>query len=227
MVGSAVAKMTRRTVVAGAAGAVVTSARADPPPWLDSMRALPGFRPWKTPQRTSERLLAASVTTATGTLTVREWLGGRPAVVDAWATWCPPCMSEKRSQAALSAYLTRTGMQTQIKALQAFDNASFRQARERLDQLGAQSLESGRASERAEQALLYLLGLERDRRSTNRASSYIDTVGAYLPFALLVGADGALLGQMIGAIHSADGKSYWVDPATVDVLRAVEQGPSA
>ena len=159
--------MTRRALtagaVAGAVGSVVASVVAAPtasaqaPNWRAALRAMPGFRPWRSSPRLSDRLLAASVTTTAGTVTIREWLGGRPAVIDAWATWCPPCMSEKRSQAALSTYLTRTGMRTQIKALQSFDDTSLAQARVRLDQLGAQALETGRASGGAEQALLYLL----------------------------------------------------------------------
>jgi thiol-disulfide isomerase/thioredoxin len=215
-------------------GALAASAAALPaaaqtaPEWLTTIRAMPGFQSWTPPTRTAERLLAASIKTSTGALiNVRDWLAGRPTVVDVWATWCPPCLREKRAQAALSLYLERAGARAQIKGLHAFDSASLVQARAQLDRLGAQSLDTVAATVRAEQALLYIFGFDRDRSSTNRTSNMISELSTSLPFALLIAPDGTLVGQMVGAVEDDDGKSYWVLPETVAMLRALEAAPSS
>ena len=237
-------QMTRRAAVAGAmtrvmprdmTGAMACAtasamtaapAVAQAPGWQASLRGMEGFRPWTPSERPGVRLLNTNVQTLTGQATVRAWLGGRPTVLVVWASWCPPCMSEKRWQAALATYLTRTGARAQLKALNAFDHGGLPQARDRLDRLGAQALETGLATERAQQALLYIFGLDHDARSTSRTTSHIDALSTSLPFSLLFAADGTLLGQMIGAVRSEDGASYWLEPSTLDLLSALAQAPN-
>jgi thiol-disulfide isomerase/thioredoxin len=152
-------------------------------------------------------------------MTIREWLGGRPGVLAVWATWCPPCLAEKRDEAMLSARLAATGANAQIKALQAFDGATLAQARQRLESLGASQLETVRAAESAEQALLWTFGFERDRRSMNRTSSAIAELSTALPFTLLLDANGALLGTMVGRVTNEDGRAYWTRPDVLEMLQ--------
>lgn len=219
--------LSRRAVLSGAAALSPTFAVAENiPEWRRALEAMPGFRPWRRPQRSGERLLEASVRTIAGPQTVRTWLGGRPAVVVTWASWCPPCLAEKRTQSAVSLWLERSGLRTQIKALHAFENLSLERARLKLDQLGAQALETSDATVRAEQALLYIFGFERDRRSANRASNMIQELSTALPFSLMYAADGTLIGEMVGAVSLEDGRSYWMSPEAQALLRALDQTPS-
>ena len=136
-----------------------------------------------------------------------------------WATWCPPCLAEKRDEARLSARLAAAGSNAQIKALLAFDRATLPEAQQRLQSLGASDLETARAADSAEQALLYTFGFQRDRRSMNRTSNTIAELSTALPFTLLLGADGTLLGTMTGRVTDENGRAYWSRPDTFDMLR--------
>jgi thiol-disulfide isomerase/thioredoxin len=176
---------------------------------------------WDPPSRTSQRLLNSRLEPSEGggRVTVRDWLGGRPTVLAVWATWCPPCLAEKSDEAMLQARLQAAGSRAQIKALLAFDRATLMEARRLLDRLGAQSLETGRAIESAEQALLYTFGFDRDRRSMNRTSNIIAQLSTSLPFTLLLSAQGDLLGTMTGRVVDDDGEAYWNDPAVFDLMQ--------
>lgn len=210
---------TRRVVLAAAAA---TSFGADahaqtaPPPIPDWLRGHSAFSEWDTPARGSERLLNGRLAPEPGVArkTIREWLGGRPGVIAVWATWCPPCLAEKRDEAMLSARLQATNSNAQIKALQAFDGATLAEARQYLQSLGASRLETARAAESAEQALLWTFGFDRDRRSMNRTSSAVAGLSTALPFTLLLDADGALLGTMVGRVSN-----YWTRPDVLEMLQ--------
>lgn len=211
---------TRRALIAAAAaGPFAGIAHAQQAPdWLASHSAMSA---WDAPLRSSERLLNARLApeSPAGRVSIREWLGGRPSVLAVWATWCPPCLAEKRDEARLSARLAAAGSNAQIKALLAFDRATLPQAQQRLQSLGASDLETARAADSAEQALLYTFGFERDRRSMNRTSNSIAELSTALPFTLLLGADGTLLGTMTGRVTDENGHAYWSRPDTFEMLR--------
>lgn len=214
---------TRRALVAAAAAAPFMSQAyaqeaAVIPDWL---RAHSAMSEWDAPLRPSARLLNARLEAEPGAarVTVREWFGGRPGVIAVWATWCPPCLAEKRDEAELSARLQAAGVNAQIKGLLAFDRTTLPEARQRLQSLGASQLETARAAESAEQALLYTFGFERDRRSMNRTSNSIAELSTALPFTLLIDGNGALLGTMTGRVTDGRGRAYWERPDVFDMLQ--------
>jgi len=210
---------TRRALIAAAAAAPFAGdVHAQTPDWLRTHSAMAA---WDAPERTSDHLLNSRLApeSAAGRVSIRQWLGGRPAVLAVWATWCPPCLAEKRDESRLSTRLTETGSNTQIKALLAFDRASLADAQLRLQSLGASALETARAADSAEQALLYTFGFERDRRSMNRTGNTIAELSTSLPFTLLLGADGTLLGTMVGRVTDEQGRAYWSRPDVFDMLR--------
>ncbi|MBC7768645.1 MAG: hypothetical protein H7124_07640 [Phycisphaerales bacterium] len=215
-------KFTRRAMVAAAATApFMASAHAQQPSvpdWLSSHSAMDA---WDAPARPAERLLNAGMEPEPGStrVSVRDWLGGRPTVLAVWATWCPPCLVEKESEAQLSQRLQAAGSSAQIKALLAYDRASLTEARQRLQSLNAGALETGRALESAEQALLWTFGLERDRRSMRRTSTVYAQLSTALPFTLLISADGQLLGTMTGRVTDDDGRAYWSHPSVFEMMQ--------
>jgi hypothetical protein len=128
-------------------------------------------------------------------------------------------MAEKRPEARLSAQLEASGSRAQIRALLAYDRAHLADARARLDQIGAGALHTGRATDAAEQSLLWIFGFNRDRRSMNRTSDVYAELSTALPFTLLLDANGGLLGRITGAARDDRGRSYWESPVTLDLLR--------
>lgn len=218
---------TRRAFVAAAAVAPfvgqAAAQEAVVPAWLSSHSAM---SEWDAPARPSTRLLNTRLEPepGAGRVTVREWLGGRPGVLAVWATWCPPCLAEKRDEAMLSARLQAAGVSTQIKGLLAFDRASLMEGRQRLQTLGASQLETARAAESAEQALLWTFGFERDRRSMNRTGNVFAELATTLPFTLLLDANGALLGTMTGRVTDARGRAYWSRPDVFEMLQRLDGG---
>jgi thiol-disulfide isomerase/thioredoxin len=151
-------------------------------------------------------------------IAVREWLGGRATVLAVWATWCPPCLVEKRPEALLSARLSTMGSNAQIRGLLAYDRARLADARARLETLGASDLTTARATEAAEQSLLWIFGFDRDRRSMQRTQSVFAQVSTALPFTLLLDRNGVLLGRITGMVSDNRGRSYWESPQTLDML---------
>ncbi len=213
---------TRRTLIAAAAAApFATQAHAQRPVLPDWLRAHSAMSAWDAPTRTAERLLAARLEPepGAGRVTVREWLGGRPGVLAVWATWCPPCLAEKWAEADLSARLRAAGSRAQIKGLLAFDRATLEQARARLQSLRADELETARATDAAENALLWTFGFERDRRSMHRTSDVYAQLSTALPFTLLLDANGTLLGTMVGRVTGDDGEAYWSHPSVFDMMQ--------
>lgn len=212
--------ISRRAVLASAALAPF-SAHAQALTLPDWLRRHPALEPWDAPVRQSTRLLNARIEAEPGgpRPTIREWLGGRPGVLAVWATWCPPCLVEKRAEAELGARLEAAGSRTQIKALLAFDRTRLLDARRRLEQLRAGALVTARASEAAERSLLWTFGFDRDRRSMHRTEDVYAELATALPFTLLLDANGAILGTMVGAISDSRGRSYWSNPGTFDMLQ--------
>lgn len=215
---------TRRAVLARALLAPAAAfapalafAQAARPSWLATH---PGMQAWDAPQHDPQRFLDARIETSDAPrVTAREWLGGRPGVVAVWATWCGPCLAEKRPEAELNARLAQAGSRAQIKSLLAYDRARLPDARRRLADLGAGSLETARATEVAEQALLTLFGIRRSHQSVLREDQQFEYLRTTLPFTLLFDADGNLLGQSIGRMMDDNNGSYWRNPTTFDLLQ--------
>lgn len=212
--------VTRRALVAAAAAApFLGQAHAQNlPDWLREHSAMSA---WDAPERQPGRLLNTRVEPEPGgaRIPIREWLGGRPAVLAVWATWCPPCLAEKPDEARLSARLQAAGANTQIKALLAFDRATLAESEQRLRSLGASQIDNARATASAEQALLWLFGFDRDRRSMNRTSNLIPQLSTTLPFTLLLDANGVLLGTMTSRIVDRRGRAYWSRPDVFEMLQ--------
>ncbi|MGE3141765.1 MAG: TlpA family protein disulfide reductase [Hyphomonadaceae bacterium] len=137
------------------------------------------------------------------------WLGGRPAVVAIWATWCAPCLVESPDLARLSTRLEQAGARTIVRAVQAYDTAGLHMARATLQRIRARDLKSGRAMPAAERAFIRVFG-----------ASPNDPRRIPLPCVLLIGPDGRELGRGVGVLDSHEGRTtYWGDAATFDFLR--------
>lgn len=213
--------ISRRAVLAAAMAApsVAQAQEIGPPPeWL---RGHPAMSEWEAPQRHANGLMAASVEPAPGgsRVAVRDWLGARPTVLAVWATWCPPCMAEKRDEAALCARLEAEGSRSQVRGVLAYDRASLAEAYERLAQLGAEDFISARASDRAENALLWTFGFDRDRRSMRRTETVYAELSTVLPFTLLLDSQGVVLGRMTGMAR----RGYWRSEALADLMRLLSE----
>lgn len=211
--------VTRRTVLASAllapSAAFAQTARPD---WLANH---PAMRAWDPPHQDATRFLESRVQPADGSarIPVRDWLGGRAGVVTVWATWCGPCLREKPPEAQLSQRLAQAGSRAQVKALLAYDRASLPDAQLRLASIGASALETGRASEAAEQALLTIFGIRRMRNSVISQNQQFEYLRTTLPFTLLFDTNGNLLGQAVGMMQAEDGRSYWQSLTTFDLLQ--------
>lgn len=213
--------ISRRAVLTAAMAAPSAAQAQENAPLPDWLRGHPAMSEWETPQRHANSLMAASVEPAPGgaRVAMREWLGARPTVLAVWATWCPPCMAEKRDEAALCARLEAEGSRAQIRGLLAYDRVSLSEANARLAQLGAEAFISGRASDRAENALLWTFGFDRDRRSMRRTETVYAELSTVLPFTLLLDSNGAVLGRMIGMAR----RGYWRSPELADLMRVLAE----
>ncbi len=202
---------TRRAALAAglSAAAAPALAQSAAPAWA----SMPAYRAWS--HNAARRLpLTAPVDTPAGPKMLRDWLDGRPSVLVLWATWCSPCLREKPAQAALQQRLAAARSPTQILALQAYDGASFTQARATLRRLGAGALPVARASDQAEAAFRTVFGASR-----------VDPRRISLPSLVLVSADGRDLGRAVGALTVGNSdRSYWEDPATFNFLVRLGQG---
>lgn len=200
---------TRRAALIGAGAAALTSslgaAHADTP---TSLRNHPGFRAWNRPAQVSRLPLTQMVETASGPAPLAQWIGRRPAVLILWASWCAPCLVEKRYQAAMAQRLVSGGAWTRLFALQAYDTGvDFDEGRRMLDRLGADALPNARLMSGAETAFQRLFNTTTDRTAQ------------ILPVTMLVGGDGLELGRAIGSMTAPDGETdYWQDEATFDFL---------
>jgi thiol-disulfide isomerase/thioredoxin len=203
------AKLTRRSALAGAAAVVVSAAQEARASIPRNLSQHPGYRAWTAPGGPSALPLQEMVETAAGASRLAAWLGHRPAVLAFWASWCAPCLIEKPHQAILSRRLASAGASARIFALQAYDEGvGFADARWMLDRIGAEALPTARASPGAEDAFRRLFSPS--RRDQSRAT---------LPVVLLIGGDGLELGRAVGSMRGADNRTdYWQDEATFDFL---------
>jgi thiol-disulfide isomerase/thioredoxin len=217
---------TRRALLAAALAPIVAPVAAHaqgipaPAEWL---RAHPGFAAWETPPRPADRLMNARIDTGGSRITTREWLGGRPTVLAVWATWCAPCLVEKRPEAILDARLQAAGSRTQVKALLAFDTGTLAESRTVLERLGASTLGNAQATDVAEQSLLWTFGFDRERRSRSSRGSAYSQLSTVLPFTLLLDGNGGLLGRSTGVMRDAQRRSYWETPEAFDMLQRLGQ----
>ena len=203
-------QFSRRAILAGAAAAIpalsVAPANAALPP---ALARHPGFRAWDAPPANAAAApLNAFVETEAAPKRMRDWLGGRPAVLALWATWCSPCLAEKPGQAEMARRLERAGARARIMPLLAYDRVTMRFARRTLDRLQARDLPLARASDAAERGFIRVFGpspLTPDRTS--------------MPSLLLLDAQGRELGRAVGTMVGADGHTdYWEDEASFEFL---------
>ncbi|WP_246264345.1 TlpA family protein disulfide reductase [Aromatoleum toluvorans] len=109
----------------------------------------------------------------------QDWLGGRPAVVNIWATWCAPCRTEMPSLQRLEALLAPDG----IRVLALSVDTDHNLVREFLLKYGIKLPVS-------------IAG------SPSQAMTALGVVA--LPQTLYVGADGRILGSHLGQRDWAD-----------------------
>lgn len=195
---------TRRTILAGAVlGAGAPAAFAQTP-----QRMRPAESMWSPPPAGSALPLDAHITTGSAQLTLRQWLGGRPAALALWASWCGPCLREKRRQALMARRLAEHGAATRILVLQTFDDVSLAEGRDVLARLNAASLINARAMPDAEAAFIRHLG-----------ASPADPRRTSMPWVMLVDSSGRELGRALGVMTAADGVTdYWEDDASFEYL---------
>lgn len=213
---------TRRAVLAAAAAAAIAPsafAQDARPDWLATHAGVRDM--WDAPTVSGARFLNTRVQPSAdaGNITVREWLGGRPTIVAVWATWCPPCLREKRPEAELAFRLWNAGSRAQVLGMLAYDGARLPEAQQTLESLGAGTLTNGRAQESAEQALLQIFGIRRERNSIRRSDQQFEYLRTTLPFTLLFDSEGNLLGQSIGMMVTANNRSYWRTPEAYALMR--------
>ena len=214
MMGSPDSDRTRRAVLAGAAATALAPSLAEAasaPAPRDVVRN-PAFKPWSRvafpkalPQDQMVNLPGGRETT------FGAWLGGAPAVVVVWATWCAPCMSEKAHQAFLTRRLAATYTRTRIKMLQAFDNVGVDEGMKALERVNAKGLDVAAASVPLEQSLIGLFG-----------PSTAQTTRIAIPSELLLAADGSEIGRARGQLAGVSGQSYWMDITTYQFLVSLE-----
>nr|NMF98719.1 redoxin family protein [Aromatoleum toluolicum] len=114
-----------------------------------------------------------------GTISSQDWLKGRPAVVNLWATWCAPCRTEMPSLQRLEALLAPDG----IRVLALSVDSDHNLVRE----------------------FILKYGITLPVSIANSPSQAMAAVGAVaLPQTLYVGADGRILGSHLGQRDWAD-----------------------
>lgn len=202
----------RRMLLAAAAGlALAPSAPAHAVPWEMPPAAArhPAYRRWDRARAARALPLDMAITNEAGRpMRLRDWLGGGPAVLAVWATWCGPCLRESPDLARISERLQSAGSPVRVRALQAFDSAAPRVARATLQRLNAESLLSARATPAAERALIQVFG-----------ASPSDPTRITLPSLLLIAPDGRELGRSTGLLEGVDGDyTYWRDQETFEFL---------
>jgi thiol-disulfide isomerase/thioredoxin len=166
------------------------------------------YRGWTRANGSGALPLDAHVDTGAGVQTLREWLGGRPAVLALWATWCGPCLAEKPSQMAMARRLASHGAAARIVILQTYDDVNLVRGRAVLARLGAADLVNAAALPDAEAAFISLLG-----------ASDFDPTRTVLPWHLLIDSQGQELGRAVGLMTGPDGgHTYFEDDATFEFL---------
>lgn len=201
------AQISRRASLAGVAGACLPApALATLPEALRGHRA---FQPWLREGRARAPLpLDAAIEPEEGrSSTLRDWLGGRPAVLALWATWCNPCLAEKPAQAMMSRRLRNANAAARILVLQSYDDYTLREGRNVLKRLRADDLANARASPEAERAFLDVFG----RAQTDRNRTV-------LPALVLLDTQGAEQGRALGMMFTETQRNYWLDQGTFEFL---------
>jgi thiol-disulfide isomerase/thioredoxin len=176
------------------------------------VEAHPGFSAWTAvPKRRGPLPLDQSVKTPDGEMSLKAWLGGHPAVVILWASWCGPCFGDKPFQLKMQRKLEAAGSRTRIVLIQCFDpDVDQAQLDWRLKRLGVTELHSVRAGPGMEKGLRRWFGASPvDRRRTS------------LPGLALVGGDGEALGYCEGRPFTLDDKEWWSEPSAFDLLASL------
>lgn len=194
--------LTRRMVLAAAAAAASGPAFAQ-----DLVR--PAFdpgQPWRRGRAGEAFPLDAALQTAAGQTTLGEILAGRPAVINLWATWCPPCLFEKPALNAFATAMNAQGGRFAVVAILAYDRGPRDwQAVEKAYARHGDALQPLRATRAAEDAFLAVFGAGADRNRTS------------LPQSVLLDAAGVELGRIDGAAVLRNGRMYWREALAQDM----------
>jgi thiol-disulfide isomerase/thioredoxin len=135
-------------------------------------------------------------------------LRGGHTLVSVWATWCAPCLVEKRDLAALKQRLSAGAIR--IVSLQSERNAPD------LGQRTSQALASAGAE-----------GMPKWRDASPEGDAIMMASGGQLPLTLLIGPDGREIARMVGSHINPDGPgSVWASPQALDFLTALAAQPA-
>lgn len=197
----------RRAALGGLAAATVCG----PAMASNDPQRHPGFSPWERVRRGKGNLpLTAPVVLPGGEVSVESWLGGRPAVLVLWASWCGPCLADKPGQARMAARLEAAGARTRIVSVRAFDEADDKVAAWRLRRTGAGHIDNARATPAFEAQMLGWFG--RSSVEKNRTA---------MPSLALIDGDGRTLGHSKGRLFTAKDEDWWELPRAYDFLSSL------
>jgi hypothetical protein len=203
----------RRVLITGAAAAVTSPVLAQPPFPPPEIARSAGYQGWALPGGAGSMPLDVAVTLEDGQRpSLRQWMGGRPALLILWALWCTPCLAEKQPEDDLLRRLRAAGSRTSVLALQSYDNRSITDARAMLERLGAHSLPLARMGPDAEARLAYLTG----------AQPGVPRSSITLPAMALVSSDGREIGHHSGKMPPLPGGPHWfASPQAFDMLMRI------
>lgn len=199
--------VSRRRMIAGAASLAALPAHAQTQAF--DYRNHAAYRAWTDPPEGAGKApLEAMLETGESQISLGDWMGGRPAIIALWATWCTPCLVEKAGEALMSKRLKAANARLQILIIQSYDEKPLNQARFLLKRLDGGDLANARATPEAEAAFSKHFGPARPGRDE-----------PYMPSLMIADAEGNELARSVGVMSGPDRlKDYWYDDATFEFL---------
>ncbi|WP_305805280.1 TlpA disulfide reductase family protein [Stenotrophomonas sp. YIM B06876] len=177
-------------VVLAAAAGLGAGLWLSQPPWRSSPLPAPAGMPTVHAAQPGEPMPALTLPDLDGTpLALPGRFAGRPLLINVWASWCGPCVEEMPELARFSAQQGDNGIQVVGLAL---DSAEA--VREFLQQVPVD----------------YPVVLETPGPAD--ASVALGNTRGLLPYSVLVGADGRIVRQKLGAFAPGE-LDHWAQPA--------------